>query len=337
MWPAEWTDHEATWLAWPHNRATWPSKFSVIPAAFAQLVRAVAAREPVRLLAAGNAAAEARKYLGELAERALVEIPTDDAWLRDSGPTFTWGTAGQLQAVDWNFSAWGGKYAIDHDRRVARRIADVAGVRHIRAACCLEGGAVEGNGQAMVITTESCLLNDNRNPGALRADVERCLAQRLGAETVIWLPGDGLAGDDTDGHIDQLARFVSADTVVVAVASDPRDPNREALKANHDHLSAWRLGDQRLQVVPLPIPRPRWCFARRLPCSYCNFYYVNGGLIVPVFDDDHRDDSALQLLGELHPDRRIIPLPAVDLAWGLGTVHCLTQQQPRRLDGFLTG
>ena len=330
-WPAEWEPHAATWLAWPKNRDTWPGKFETIPPLFASFVRTLADFEPVHVLAGGEAVrSEAERTLGDLDHVVLHAIATNDAWTRDHGPTFLVGPGEQPPAlVDWQYNAWGGKYPpYDQDNAVPSQIATKLGRRRFAPPFVLEGGAIDGNGRGTILTTESCLLNPNRNPAATHASVERYLADYLGARNVLWLKGGGVSGDDTDGHVDQLARFVNATTVVVAVEEDPDDENFAALAKNFEQLKSMTDQEGRLlEVVPLPLPRPLYYRSRRLPASYLNFYIANGVVVAPVFDDP-ADEIALETLARFFPDRQVLGLLAVDLVWGLGAFHCLSQQEP---------
>jgi len=333
-WPAEWEAHIATWVAWPHNRETWPGNFEPIPEAFQRLVRALAEWETVRVLAGGDTVmAEAKRMVGDVPNVELWDIPTDDAWVRDYGPTFLSSPHGAESAlVDWRYNAWGGKYPpFDRDNAVPRHIAERLRRRRFAPHLVLEGGAIDGDGQGTALTTTHCLLNPNRNPGTSRVTIERFLGDYLGATRVLWLECSGLAGDDTDGHVDQLARFVAPGKVVAAVEQDPSDDNYRALQGNLTQLR--QMSDstgRRLEVIQLPMPRPVFFEKRRLPASYGNFYIANGAVIVPQFDDE-ADATAAGILAELFPSRKVCPLPARDVAWGLGTFHCLTQQEPAAL------
>jgi agmatine deiminase len=328
--PAEWAPHAATWLAWPHNRDSWPGKFEPIPGVWARLARTLAEFEPVHILAGGEAVmAEARRLVGNVPGVTLHDVPTNDAWTRDHGPTFLVGPPGSEPAlVDWGYNAWGGKYPpFDLDDQVPRRLARLTGRRRYEPGIILEGGAIDPNGAGALLTTEECLLNPNRNPGLSRQEIELYLRDYLGARHVLWL-GRGIVGDDTDGHIDELARFVGPRTVVAAVEDDPRDANYEALADNLRRLRAMKDQDGRpLEIVPLPMPRPLFQGDTRLPASYCNFYIANGVVVVPRYGDP-ADAQVEQTLARLFPDRQIRGLPATDLAWGLGAFHCITQQEP---------
>ena len=328
-WPAEWEPHAATWLAWPHNEATWPGNFAPVPPQFAQLVRTIARFEPVRILAGGSQVmADARKHVGGVANVDLLDIPTNDAWCRDHGPMFLSGSA-ESALVDWEYNAWGGKYPpFDQDNAVAGRIARRLARRRFAPGIVLEGGAIDGNGRGAILTTASCLLNENRNSGMPRHSMEGYLADYLSAKKVLWLPRGELAGDDTDGHVDQLARFVNPTTVAAAWQDDADDPNHAALAANFEQLQQMTDQDGRpLDVVRLPLPKAMFYDGQRLPASYCNFYIANGAAIVPQFDDP-ADAAALEILAELFPDREVVGLPSRELIWGLGSFHCLTQQEP---------
>ncbi|MFV1964801.1 MAG: agmatine/peptidylarginine deiminase [Pirellulaceae bacterium] len=330
-WPAEWEPHAATWVAWPHNRDTWPGKFECIPQQFALLVRTIAEFEPVNVLAGRHGVfEEAKRLVGDLQNVTLWDIPTDDAWCRDHGPTFLAAPAHREPAlVNWDYNAWGGKYPpCDNDNAVPQRIAQHAQRRPFMPRIVLEGGAIDGDGQGSLLTTESCLLNRNRNPGKNRDHVEQCLKDFLGVRNVLWLSDTELAGDDTDGHVDQLARFVDANTVVAAIETNPSDVNYATLQGNLRQLRA--MSDEQgraLNVVALPMPAPKFCEGRRLPASYVNFYIANGLVVVPQYEDA-ADEIAVGTLRGLFPTRQIKPLPALDIVWGLGGFHCLTQQEP---------
>ena len=327
---AEWEPHAATWLAWPHKRESWPDKFEPIPPLYARFIRMLTKFEPVHVLAGGEPVmAEARSLVGEISSVTLHNIPTNDAWTRDHGPTFLVGPPGSPPAlVDWGYNAWGGKYPpFDLDDAVPGRIAEATGRRRFEPGIILEGGAIDSNGRGTILTTEQCLLNPNRNPHLKRADMERYLAEYLGAKKVLWL-GEGIEGDDTDGHIDELARFVGERAVVAALEENRDDPNYCPLRENFERLG--RMSDQDgqpLDVFALPMPRPVYYEGQRLPASYCNFYIANGVVIVPQFDDP-ADAKAAELLDRLLPGREVIGLPARDLVWGLGAYHCITQQEP---------
>jgi agmatine deiminase len=334
--PAEWEPHAATWLAWPHKRESWPGKFEPIPPLYARLVRTLAQFEPVHILAGGtdpqsgaDIMAEAKSLVGDVPNVTLHDIPTNDAWVRDHGPTFLVGPTGSPPAlVDWGYNAWGGKYPpFDLDDAVPARIAQWSGRRLFKPGIILEGGAIDSNGSGTILTTEQCLLNPNRNPQLCCHDMEKYLADYLGAKKVLWL-GEGIEGDDTDGHIDELARFVDPHTVVAALEDNPDDANYLPLRENFDRLQRYTDQDnQPLNVFALPMPRPIYYEGQRLPASYCNFYMANGVAIVPQFNDP-ADARVIEVLRPLLSGRQIIGLPARDLVWGLGAFHCITQQEP---------
>jgi agmatine deiminase len=327
--PAEWEQHSATWLSWPHRLATWPGKFAPISRLYVRLVQTLAAVEAVHVLAGGHPMAQARVLLAGIPNVTLHDIPTDDAWIRDSGPTFLVGPLDSPPAlIDWGYNAWGGKYPpYEHDDAIGLLISRELGRICFEPAMILEGGAIDVDGRGTLLTTEECLLNPNRNPQLSRSEIEQYLANYLGVRKVLWL-GGGIVGDDTDGHIDELARFVAPKTIVAAVEENPQDANCASLQENLRRLrSCTDADDQPLEIIPLPMPRPIMHDGQRLPASYCNFYLANGIAIVPQFDDP-ADAKAAEILGRVLKGRRIVPLPARDLVWGLGAFHCITQQEP---------
>jgi len=334
-WPAEWEPQASVWLSWPRNPATWPEHFEPVPGEFAQFVRLIAEYEPVNILAGGvDVMAQAVALVGDLKNVSLHDVPTNDSWCRDHGPTFLQSLAPSPQPlapalINWGYNAWGGKYPpFDLDDAVPLRIAELQGRRVFTPGIILEGGAIEGNGRGTILTTESCLLNPNRNPQLGREDVERYLRDYLGAKKVLWLAGGEIAGDDTDGHIDQIARFVNPTTVVCSVCDDPEDDNYGPTQQNLVELQAMTDQDgQPLNVIPLRLPRPLFCDGQRLPAGYANFLIINGAVIVPQFGDA-ADDDALRTLAPLFKDRDVRGCPSLNLIWGLGSFHCLSQQEP---------
>ena len=340
--PAEWAPHLATYLVWPHNRDTWPGKFEAIPPVFARMAAAIAEFEPLRLLVSNDAMAEeargaivaAASKSARLDRIAFTTVATNDSWIRDHGPIFVncdapgGGVPAQL-ALDFGFNSWGEKYgAYDLDEAVPRRLGERWGFEVIVPPMILEGGSIDVDGAGTLLTTESCLLNPNRNPALDRAEIERRLKYWLGVSDVLWL-GDGIAGDDTDGHVDDLARFVAPATVVTVVEDDPRDENYRVLADNLKRLKAMRdAAGRALRVETLPMPPALFHEGTRVPASYANFYILNGGVIVPTFDCA-QDAHAIATLGRLFPGRRVVGIPSRDLVWGLGAIHCLTQQHPR--------
>ena len=335
-WPAEWERHAATWISWPHNRATWPDRFQRVPECFATIIRTLAQYEPVQVLSGGEPVMdEAQKMVGDLANVTLHDIPTNDAWIRDYGPTFIQAPGSrEVAAIDWQFNSWGGKYPPwDLDNTVPEQITQQLGMRRFPVDVVMEGGSIDGNGRGAILTTQSCLLDSQRNAGMHRQQMERILLQYCSASEVIWIAGGPMAGDDTDGHVDQLARFVSPNQIVVAVEDDPQDENYQRLHTNLRVLESCRdQWPEPLEIITLPMPHPIYFDQQRVPASYCNFYIANGCVLVPLFDDP-ADDEACQILEPLFPGRTIIGLAARDLAWGLGAFHCLTQQQPAGVMG----
>jgi agmatine deiminase len=329
-WPAEWEPHAATWLAWPHNPQTWPGKFEVIPSLFAKFVAAVADFEPVKLLAGtGDTLEQAKTLVGALPGVELLEIETNDAWVRDYGPMFLHGKGLPPALVDWGYNAWGNKYPpFDKDDDVPRQIAQKYNYESFEPNMILEGGAVDGNGAGCILTTESCLLNPTRNAHFTRQQIEEKLFQYASAKKILWLKGGEFAGDDTDGHVDQLARFVAPDKIVIASVTDDSDENATMLRHMRSELAQLTDMDGKpFEIIELPIPAAKYYSNQRLPASYCNFCLVNGGVVVPQFDDP-ADDQAVGILTDLFSQRVVMGLPATDLIWGLGAFHCLSQQEP---------
>ncbi len=336
-WPAEWEPHRATWLAWPHNPATWPGRIDRVFPPYVEMVRALHVHEEVCISVCGEAMeADARRLLaagGVDVDRGVVffHVPTDDTWVRDHGPIFLTRTQSgrrEKAIADFGFNSWGEKYGPwERDDAVPARLSALLGLRRFDTGIVLEGGSIDGNGRGTVLTTESCLLNPNRGAGRTREAMEDVLATFLGATHVLWL-GDGIAGDDTDGHIDDLARFVDAGTVVTVVESDPSDANHAPLAENLRRLRGLRDQDGKpLALATLPMPPPLLVDGQRCPASYANFYLANGVALVPVFGAPS-DGRALAVLRELLPGREIVGIPCADLVYGLGAVHCMTQQEP---------
>jgi len=337
--PAEWEPHTSTWLAWPHEESDWPGKFAVIPWVYTEIIKALTRHEPVNVLAQSSIEADS---IAQLLKQAAVNtasvslsvVETDRSWLRDSGPIFVVNNRGERAILDWKFNAWAKYPNWTQDDRIPRF---VAGLRNIKTwqpmlgewRVVLEGGSIDVNGQGLMLTTEECLLSttQQRNPPLFRSDYERVFADYLGVKKVLWL-GQGIAGDDTHGHIDDLARFVNPRTIVTVVENNPADENYRVLQENRERLeNATDLDGQPLEIVTLPMPRPVVYDGVRLPASYANFYIANGLVIVPTFNDPS-DRDALGTLAELFPDREVVGIHCVDLVWGLGTLHCMTQQEP---------
>jgi agmatine deiminase len=334
--PAEWEPHRGTWLSWPHKEASWPGRFAGVPAIFARMVRLLADREEVHVNVAGpDMEAQVRGLLAdEGADTGNVFFhyhPTNDAWCRDHGPIFVQREAGgeiDEAILDWGYNAWGGKYPpYDLDDVIPSRIAEECGIPVYHPDMILEGGSIDVNGRGTLLTTEACLLNPNRNPQLDREQIEARLRAYLGVRHILWL-GDGIAGDDTDGHVDDLTRFVSPTTVVTVVEDDPSDENYAPLQENLDRLRGMRDQDGTpLQVETLPMPRPLHHEGQRLPASYANFYIANGLVLLPTYDPD-RDEEARATLARLLPGRDVVGIDCTDLVWGLGAFHCVTQQWP---------
>ena len=333
--PAEWEPHAATWLAWPHNRDTWPDHLERVRETWLEMIVALVPGETVHLLV-GDASSETAvatrlRQCGVDASRVVFHrVPTVDAWIRDYGPTFITrrDSPGALAFVDWGFNAWGLKYP-DYvaDDAVPRKLNEELGLPAFSPGIVLEGGSIDVNGAGLGLVTEECLLNPNRNPGCSREQIEALLKTALGLDRVLWLPA-GMAGDDTDGHIDNLARFVDTETAVCVVEEDLRDENHRALRENCRCLeSAAGPNGRRLRVVPLPQPDPVTADGARLPASYANFYIANGVVLVPLYGG-LKDRVALDTLADLFPGRRIAGIDARALILGLGGIHCVTQQEP---------
>ncbi len=336
--PAEWEPHYGTWLAWPHNKSDWPGKFAPIPWVYAEIVRHIAAVERV-LLIVGNA--DAREDARRILVRAHVPLenvdfftwPTDRGWLRDSGAVFV-SDGRRLTALDFRFNAWAKYDDWRRDDKLPARIAARFKLSRVRPIyegrrIVLEGGSIDVNGRGTLLTTEECLLSSEqvRNPELTRSQVEQVFAEHLGIRKTVWL-NRGIAGDDTHGHVDDIARFVGPSTVVAAFEADRSDPNHEPLQENFEILRRATGPDGHLlQVIKLPMPAPVWFNRQRLPASYANFYICNQRVLLPTFNDPN-DRVALNILAEAMPDRRIVPIYCGDLVLGLGTLHCMTQQHP---------
>lgn len=337
--PAEWERHAATWLAWPHKLSDWPGRFAPIPWVYGEIVRKLAAGERVRtLVQSARHQAAARRVLKSVAARLdrveFLRWPTDRGWSRDMGPLFV--RKGKRRAVaGFRFTAWA-KYrdwrkdAVIPARAARRLQLPLLPVRHKGREVVLEGGAIDVNGRGSLMTSEECLLDPKlqvRNPGFDRGDYESVFRNVLGAPNTIWL-GRGIVGDDTHGHVDDLARFVGARIIVACRETSSSDANYRPLEENWERLQGARLEDGgKPEVVALPMPAPLVFQGRRLPASYANFYIANAAVIVPTFNDP-ADRATLGLLGELIRDRPVVGIHAVELVWGLGTLHCLTQQEP---------
>ena len=325
--PAEWEKHEAVWLAWPHRKQDWPGKFAPIPWVFVEIIRNIAKSERVRLIVKNsNAKIEAKSFL----KRAEVDlnridfyvIPNNRGWLRDAGPIFIINAQGK-GITNWNFNGWA-KYP-NHklDDKIPIEVNKLFKLPDFKPGIVLEGGAIDVNGKGTLITTEECLLSkvQQRNKNLKREDYERIFGEYLGVKNVIWLD-KGIIGDDTHGHVDDITRFVSVDTVITCIEKNKKDDNHEILKEN-----LRRLKKTKFNIVELPMPKPVLFEGQRLPASYANFLITNSAVLVPVFNDSN-DLPALKILETVFKKREIIPIYSRDLVWGLGTIHCLTQQEP---------
>jgi len=332
--PAEWEPHAATWLSWPRREGiSFPGAFDRVLPTLRRMVEALLASEPVCINVCNGAhEAEALDVLAGLPRDRLTfyQIPTNEPWCRDHGPTFLTrdpAAAGRVAIVDWDYNAWGGKYPpCDLDEVVPTRIGEILNVPVFYPRMILEGGSIDVNGTGALLTTESCLLNPNRNPALGRAEIEQRFRDYLGVTEILWL-GDGIEGDDTDGHVDDLARFVSERTVVTVVEEDRADANYEPLQENLARLRAMKVGGLPLEVVTLPMPAKIVREEQRLPASYANFYIANESILLPTFADPN-DAVAETTLQKLFPTRQVVPIDCTELIWGLGAFHCLTQQQP---------
>jgi agmatine deiminase len=337
--PAEWEHHEATWLAWPHELSDWPGKFGPIPWAFAEIVRHLARAEEVYLLVE-NREAESRvravlKKSGVILENVnFLRVPTDRGWMRDSGPICVKSSSGEVAYTHWQFNGWA-KYANHKKDAVAVTKANKKLKRHVWQPThnghrvVLEGGSIDVNGRGTLLTTEECLLSktQERNPGFTRDDYEHVFRAYVGATQLLWLR-NGIAGDDTHGHVDDLARFVSPNTIVAVVEQDPSDANYGPLRENLALLKSMKdLDGRAFRIETLPMPAPVFFDGQRLPASYANFYIANKIVLVPTFNDPN-DRAALNTLAGLFPDREVVGIACRDLVLGLGTIHCMTQQQP---------
>ena len=339
--PAEWERHDATWLAWPHHEPDWPGKLAPIPWVYAEIVRALHRYERVEILChdegVQEAAAQALWAHGVSPDGFRLHVtPNDRVWVRDSGPTGVLRADGSVAWCNWAFTAWAKYENYARDLEVGKVFAGVSGLPRLEPPrpdrpdqrLVLEGGGIEVNGQGLLLVTEEWLLSDVqvRNPGMTRDDYERAFRDWLGVRQTIWL-GEGCVGDDTHGHVDDIARFVAPDTVVLAYEEDPADENHRRMADNLRRLQLAGGRHQAIRVVKLPFPRAVEMHGERLPASYANFYVANGVVLVPTFND-RNDRVALNTLAELMPAHDVVGIHAVDLVWGLGTLHCLTQQQP---------
>lgn len=337
--PPEWAHHEATWLSWPHKEVSWPGKFWPVPDVFATIAAQLCRYETVHVnvlddTMEGDARERIKsrvKRQGDMCRICFHHIQTDDAWCRDHGPNYVHCIQGgytRKVVVDWDYNAWGGKYEpYNNDNAVPQKIALLQDLPAIKPGMVLEGGAIDVNGSGLLLTTEACLLNPNRNPSMTKEEIEGKLMLYLGIEKILWLK-KGIVGDDTDGHVDDVARFVDEKTVVIAVEEDPADENFEILRENYRLLQQYAdIRDKPLRVVKLPMPDPVFYENERLPASYANFYIANRQVLVPTYRCS-RDKIALDVLEKCFPSREVIGVDCTDLVWGLGAIHCVTHEEP---------
>lgn len=332
--PAEWELHEATWLSWPHKEASWPGKIESIYAPYCEFIKVVAAGEKVRInINDEDTKAIAIEHLNKVgADLSNIEFfihPTNDAWCRDHGPAFLLNEDRSKKAViDWGYNAWGGKYPpYELDDVIPTLIAQQYKLPLYTPNIVMEGGSVEFNGAGTILTTTACLLNENRNPHLNKAQIEQYMMDYYGAKQVLWL-GDGIVGDDTDGHIDDITRFVNENTVLTVVEENEADENYTLLQENLVVLKEMRLlNGEALNIITLPMPAPVIHEDTRLPASYANFYIANQVVVVPTFRDAN-DQRALDIIQQAFPDRKVVGIDSTDIIWGLGSFHCLSQQEP---------
>lgn len=333
--PAEWKPQSAVWLTWPDNVETWPDNRAAAQIEFTAFAKSLSEFVTVYVMVNERSLGVAKRNLtpSDAFPIHLIDIPTNDAWARDYAPTFVLDEGRQLVAIDWDYNAWGGKYPpYDHDQQVAKRIAEGQKIPRIQPGLCFEGGAIETNGAGIVLSTISCAIDPNRN-GSIEesmrlATFESAFETYLGAKHTVWIPGDAVEGDDTDGHIDQLARFVNESTIVYAWCENESDPQHAALKANLESLKSGLAAiGENFEFKPLAIPKPIEAFGRRVPASYCNFLIANDLVVVPQFGVEE-DAAAMATLKSCFPEHHLIGLPSRNLSVGLGSFHCLSQHVP---------
>ncbi len=333
--PAEWAKHEATWLSYPHNENSFPDKIETIYPSYFEFIKQVSKAEKVNINVRDMAMKEVvlnqcLEFGVDTKNIGVFIHPNNDAWCRDHGPAFLINPDAEQKKiiVDWNYNAWGGKYPpFDLDNQIPKLIAKHLNLPIFSPGIVMEGGSVDFNGKGTLLTTSACLLNPNRNPTLSQKEIEQYLYDYYGVEHILWL-NDGIIGDDTDGHIDDLTRFVSEDTVVTVVESNKNDENYSILQENLADLKKMRLlNGKQLNIVELPMPSPVIWEEQRLPASYANFYIANAGVMVPTFRCKE-DEVAIAVLEKCFPDRKVIGIDSTDIIWGLGSFHCLSQQEP---------
>ncbi len=331
--PAEWEQHEATWLTWPYRDESFPGKLESIYPSFMQFIRQISLCEKVRInIPDSDQVSLAKKLIAEY-EIDIHKIefflhPSNDVWCRDHGPSFLVDPINKTKAIiNWKFNAWGNKYPSDLDNQIPELVSTHFGYNVFEPGIIMEGGSVDFNGNGMLLTTKACLLNKNRNPNLSKEQIEKYLQNFYCVEQIIWL-GDGIAGDDTDGHVDDITRFISSDTIVTVTENNKNDENYKPLLENLAELRKVRLANgKKLNIIELPMPDPVYFSGQRLPASYANFYFINSTVIVPTFRC-RNDDKALKILSEAITDRKVVGLDSVELIWGFGSFHCLSQQEP---------
>jgi agmatine deiminase len=333
--PAEWEKHRATWLSWPHKEESWPGKIDSIYPIYAQFIKALTEAELVCINVnnekmKAHAIQQLDKQSVDLSKVHFYIHPTNDAWCRDHGPSFLINPNAEHKKIiiDWNYNAWGNKYPpYDLDDVIPTLIGNEFNIPVYNPGIVMEGGSVEFNGKGTLLTSTACLLNPNRNPHLNQTQIEKYLSDFYCVDTILWV-NDGIVGDDTDGHIDDITRFVNHDTVVTVVEHNKSDENYHLLKENVDLLEKMKVeNDKQLNIIELPMPSPVVYDGQRLPASYANFYIGNAAVVVPVFNDKN-DDNALNIIQKCFPDRKVIGLDSTDIIWGLGSFHCLSQQEP---------
>ena len=342
--PAEFASQRAMWLSWPHKEASWPGKLNVVYDPYCEFILRIAGHQQVCInvtdqrmenaaidkLLKSTYANKVGNALHLLDNIAFYHHATNDAWCRDHGPAFLINPDTKSKAIiDWGYNAWGDKYPpYDLDDVIPSLVGKKLGLKVFHPGIVMEGGSVEFNGKGTLLTTTACLLNKNRNPHLSQYEIEQYLIEYYGVEQILWLE-EGIIGDDTDGHIDDISRFVNEDTVVTVIEKDKGDENYDILKDNLKALKKMRLPDDKpLNIVELPMPSPVIYEDQRLPASYANFYISNENVIVPTFRDDKNDADALEILQDCFPERKVIGIDSVDIIWGLGSFHCLSQQEP---------
>jgi len=334
--PAEWALHASTWLSWIQKEASWPGKLEEAYPAYCEFISKLSFLEQVNINVSDAEMEQAarnrlKKYELNWHNVKFHHFATNDAWCRDHGPAFLLHKTekGKRAIIDWGYNAWGEKYPpYDLDDVIPTKVGEMMGLEVFNPGIVMEGGSVEFNGSGTILRTKSCLLNSNRNPDLNQDQIEWFLKEFYGAEQILWL-GDGIVGDDTDGHIDDIARFVKPDTIITVVEEDPQDENYEVLRENLKMLKSFKLlNGKSINIIELPMPKPIIWEDQRLPASYANFYIGNGAVYVPTFRDSKNDPIALRTIQRCFSDRKIFGIDSTDLIWGLGSFHCLSQQEP---------